>query len=307
MESLGSSRIYAIIVTYNGMQWIERCLKSIKDSSIDIYPIIIDNGSSDGTVDYIKENFNDIHILDNSNNLGFGKANNIAIKVALDLGATHFLLINQDVYINSDTIEKLLSFDDNNSLLSSIHLDGSGNNFDINFLANSILKVNDYSNVSLTDYIKIMRDAVIEVPFVNAAFWLLPRKIVEIVGGFNPLFYHYGEDNNYVSRVTYHKFAVKIVLSTFIRHDRKQFGNKKLFDSNLFYRMILLENLNINHNLFALMRVNFIFFIRIFYYIFTFKFYKASNILNGFQKLFLNSNKVYRSRKEEKKIKSNWI
>ena len=47
-------------------------------------------------------------------------------------------------------------------------------------------------------------DDVYNTHYVNAAAWLLPRKTLEMIGGFDPIFFHYGEDDNYMNRVLYH-------------------------------------------------------------------------------------------------------
>ena len=50
-------KVTVVIVTYNAMQWIERCINSVLDSSIALEVIVIDNKSQDQTVDFMKKNF----------------------------------------------------------------------------------------------------------------------------------------------------------------------------------------------------------------------------------------------------------
>jgi N-acetylglucosaminyl-diphospho-decaprenol L-rhamnosyltransferase len=71
--------IHIIIVTYNAMKWAERCFTSLRTSSVPVKSIVIDNGSVDGTQDYIKNNFPEVDFTQSQTNLGFGKANNIGI------------------------------------------------------------------------------------------------------------------------------------------------------------------------------------------------------------------------------------
>ncbi|WP_449399765.1 glycosyltransferase family 2 protein [Chryseobacterium wanjuense] len=61
-----------------------------------------------------------------------------------------------------------------------------------------------------------------ELDFMNAAHWLLPRNTIETVGGFNPFFFHYGEDNEYVNRVHFHKKKVFLAPESKVVHDGKQ-------------------------------------------------------------------------------------
>jgi GT2 family glycosyltransferase len=62
---------------------------------------------------------------------------------------------------------------------------------------------------------------VYDVPFVNAAGWLLSKTCLMTVGGFDPIFFHYGEDDNYCQRVSYHGFKIGVLPSTYMVHDRE--------------------------------------------------------------------------------------
>src|SRR5690606_3487544 len=63
---------------------------------------------------------------------------------------------------------------------------------------------------------------VYEIPFVNAAAWMLSRKCIENIGGFDPLFFHYGEDDNYCQRVLYHGFKIGVLPKVYVIHDREE-------------------------------------------------------------------------------------
>jgi len=121
-----------IIVTYNAMPWLFKCLESTKPFSV----VVIDNNSTDETVRFIKENYPSITILAQKENLGFGQANNIGMSYALKHGADYVFLLNQDAYLENDTIEKLIEVhrkDENFGVLSPIHLNGKGDRLDQNF------------------------------------------------------------------------------------------------------------------------------------------------------------------------------
>ncbi len=110
-------KIYAIIVTYNGMHWYDRCLGSLRESEIPVDTIVIDNASSDDSVAYIKEHFPEVHLIESKENLGFAKANNIGMRKALDDGADYVFLLNQDAWVERNTLTELIkSFRDNDSV-----------------------------------------------------------------------------------------------------------------------------------------------------------------------------------------------
>ena len=56
--------LYVIIATYKGRQWYDRCFTSLRESTIPVQTIVVDNASYDGTVEYIRENYPEIHLIE---------------------------------------------------------------------------------------------------------------------------------------------------------------------------------------------------------------------------------------------------
>jgi len=89
-----------IVITFNGKHHLQRCLPSLKKTHYGNYGIIlIDNASTDDTVEYVKGNFPDVRIIRNSENLGFAKGNNVAMRIAISEDAKYVLLLNDDTII----------------------------------------------------------------------------------------------------------------------------------------------------------------------------------------------------------------
>ncbi|GER59700.1 hypothetical protein ULMA_18080 [Patiriisocius marinus] len=210
-------KISIIIVAYNALRWIERCLDSV--GSYDV--IVIDNNSKDDTVKFIEINYPSIILLKQKQNLGFGKANNIGITYALSLGADGVFLLNQDAYLYPDTIEKLIKVQGSNpifGILSPIHYDGDEKCLDENFSS----YINYHKNPELIgNAFKNELKDIYEVPFVNAAGWLITKEAINKVGMFDPLFFLYGEDDNLCQRMLFHNFKIGIVPKAFMIHDRE--------------------------------------------------------------------------------------
>lgn len=214
-----SKNLVIIIVTYNSMAWIDTCLKSCSN-----YPVIVvDNASTDKTTSFIEANYPNVILIKQSVNLGFGQANNVGIRYALDQGAEHVFLLNQDAYLIDTVLEELISFQKQNpdyGILSPIHITGNQKKLDKNF-SNFMLKEKTgqfYSDFVLGNPLA----PVYEVPFVNAAAWLVSKKCLVTVGGFDPLFFHYGEDDNYCQRANYHGFKIGVLPRVHVIHDREE-------------------------------------------------------------------------------------
>ncbi|MCB9202562.1 MAG: glycosyltransferase family 2 protein [Flavobacteriales bacterium] len=204
-----NKKVATIIVTYNGSRWIKECLKSIKQSDYYTDIFLIDNNSTDNTLEIVSE-FKDINIIKSKENLGFGKANNLGIQKVLELGYEYFFLVNQDVYVEKETVKKLVQFSNNTmnlGIISPIHYLPNGN-LDENF-QQYLKKSKEYNSFY-------------ESSFLNAACWLVTKECIEKVGLFHRLFYHYGEDRNYCDRVLYHNLKIIAVKNTKIIHDRDE-------------------------------------------------------------------------------------
>jgi GT2 family glycosyltransferase len=244
-------KIYAIVVTYNGTKWLDKCFGSLQQSSIPTNIIAIDNASTDGTPQIIREKFPEVCLIQSDKNLGFGKANNIGLRKALDEGADYVFLLNQDAWVKKDTIGKLICIQQRNpdfGVLSPVHLKNQSE-LDDGFLRHLLkYKPLDFLYDSLT--LDLHRE-IYPIAFINAAVWLIPISTIKSVGGFMPLFHHYGEDDNYCARVIYKGLKVGFVPGVMIIHDRdfptRRQTVKSVFNRMFNYFLLVLTNpLNTN-------------------------------------------------------------
>lgn len=235
-------KIYTIIVTYNGIQWIDFCLKSLRQSSVQTTPIIIDNCSTDGTTQYIRNNYPEAIMFVQSKNQGFGQANNIGLCYALENNADYVLLLNQDAAIAPNMLELCLAQSDEKSLLSPVHMNGDGTRVDNSFRESSLIKCSDLINDTFAGNVK----SYYSCGEICAACWLIPIAIIKQIGGFNPLFFHYSEDNNYYHRLVYHQISIRLVPQARMFHDRVEYGNEIAYNKQWLPGQLMLIATNIN-------------------------------------------------------------
>ncbi|UOU99041.1 glycosyltransferase family 2 protein [Chryseobacterium daecheongense] len=243
-------KISCIIVTYNAMRWAERCFNSLKQSSVPVRCIVIDNGSTDGTQEYVKTYFPEVELIQSEDNLGFGKANNIGIEKAYKEGSEFFYLMNQDAWLYPDSIEKLLAVYDvypvqeEIGILSPMHINGTEKQLDI-FL-DKYIAINFEKTRLISDLYFQNLKPFYEMKFINAAHWFIPRHTIETVGGFNPYFFHYGEDVEYANRVHFHQKKIILVPGSKVIHDGKQSLSKVDYNK---YEDLSVETNILNPNL----------------------------------------------------------
>lgn len=226
------------------MKWAQRCFCSLRNSSIPVNCIVVDNGSTDGTQEFIKTQFPEVAFIQSAENLGFGKANNIGIEKAYKEGADFFYLMNQDAWIYEDSIQKLLDVyntyphKDELGILSPMHLDGSEKKLDLHF--ENYLGKYAKNNRLLSDLFLHQQNLWYEIDFVNAAHWFISKKTIEQIGGFTPYFFHNSEDYEYVNRVNYHQKKIIICTESKVVHDTIQaFHKTKPIDETSVNRLSL--------------------------------------------------------------------
>lgn len=216
MPSISNTpKILTIIVTYNGLKWLDRCLPSVLNSTLKSDIFVVDNGSTDGTREHITLHYPQAKLVLSNENLGFGRANNIGLQYAKDKSYDYVYLLNQDAWIEPDTFQKLIYISQENpeyGILSPLHIKPD-NTALLGYITESAPRQ------MLSDYACSNIQPLYEMEMIPAAHWLIPRKALLAVGGFSPTFPHYGEDNNYAQRIYHHGFKVGLVTTTRCVHD----------------------------------------------------------------------------------------
>ena len=214
-------KVFVIIVTYKGKRWYDRCFGSLRQSTIPLQTIVVDNASNDGTVDYIRENYPEIYLIESKENLGFGKGNNLGLRYAYEQGCDYVFLLNQDAWLEDpDSLSRLISIAQQYpeyGIISPMQLAPDKQSLNI------MLEYGDnyYTKRILSDLYCGKAKEIYETNYVNASAWLLSRETLSILGGFNPLIFHYGEDDEYLSRARYHGVKIGICINSRIIHDHE--------------------------------------------------------------------------------------
>ncbi len=234
------ARVLAIVVTYNAMKWVDRCLGSLFDSSERPDVLVVDNGSTDGTRDYVRSRYPRAELVLCEDNPGFGAANNIGLRLAAERGSEFVYLLNQDAWVFPDTIGTLvraMRMRPDFGILSPVQknaAEGLDRQFERKCgrylsaaatvaTATAAAKTATPSAASTTTPSAAAAAGgaeAVEVPFVMAAHWLMSVEAIRRVGGFSPAFRQYGEDDNYIDRLHYNGLRCGVVPAVAAVHDR---------------------------------------------------------------------------------------
>ena len=193
-------KLSVIIVNYNVRYYVEQCIISVQKATkdIDCEIIVVDNHSSDGSVDYLAKRFaSEITLIDNNHNLGFAKANNIAIRQS---AGEYVLLLNPDTFVGERSIAQVLEFMD-------AHPKAGGAGV---MMHNSDGSIARESRRGLpTPYVSLLKmlgfpkryymshlswDCPGQIDVVSGAFFMLRREALDKAGLLDEDFFMYGED-----------------------------------------------------------------------------------------------------------------
>jgi N-acetylglucosaminyl-diphospho-decaprenol L-rhamnosyltransferase len=96
--------VSVVVVTFNALPWIEQCLDSVAGREV----LVVDNGSTDDTVAFVRERYPDVRVIEQDNR-GMGGGNNTGMRAA---GGRYFFLLNSDAWVVGDGLDRLVEFAD---------------------------------------------------------------------------------------------------------------------------------------------------------------------------------------------------
>jgi GT2 family glycosyltransferase len=202
------ARVACVVVTYDALPWIEQCLASVAG----IETVVVDNGSSDGTVDVVRERFPQVRVLESSNDgLAAGWNRGIA-----ETGCEHVLVLNADAWLVEDALSRLVAAADRHPRAAAIgpkllNPDGSLQRSVRGFpttwrLATEYLYLRKLAprSRSLNAFYGAGFDHESEraVEWVMGACFLLRRNAYDEVGPFDERFFLFSEEVDWMRRAT---------------------------------------------------------------------------------------------------------
>lgn len=187
MLILMNTRISVIVLNWNGMKWLPNCLHSILNQDIDedFEVLFIDNGSTDDSVQYVKQTFPKVKVVELGKNYGFAEGNNMALKQAR---GEYLIFVNTDTKAEARWLKSLVEAADKNpeyQILCSIQLPSQERNRIRTLNAYGDSTVSPYeSNLEITDSL-----------FASGASFLIRKRWIERLGYlFDPYYFLSAED-----------------------------------------------------------------------------------------------------------------
>jgi GT2 family glycosyltransferase len=198
------TKVSIIIVSWNVRQHLDACLKSIRaHNSIESEIIVVDNASSDDTLQFLRKNHPDINVIASEKNLGFSAANNIGIAVA---SGGLLLFLNPDTLMREDVIGPMLTVFEKQRGVGCVGCKLTDENGQIDF--HCAKRFPTISNMVFEPYFRKFGSTVVasytihewdhldsrEVPCLSGACLMVRRSVLEQIGDWNENIFMYVED-----------------------------------------------------------------------------------------------------------------
>jgi GT2 family glycosyltransferase len=206
-------KVSIIIVNWNTRELLRQCLQSVYDeTTVPFEVFVVDNASSDGSADMVRQNFPQVHLIANDQNRGFAAANNQAIPLAR---GEYILLLNPDTKVLDHAIDKMVNYMDGHpevGACASKLLNGDGTlqksvgnfySFWRTLLENRLIPMLFPNSKVLSKKLVAFWDhsTVREIDWARGAVLMVRKSIVEKIGLLDEQFYIYGEEVDWCWRI----------------------------------------------------------------------------------------------------------
>jgi GT2 family glycosyltransferase len=232
--------VFVIIVNYNSGKSILETLRSVYASQGAVFEVIIvDNASTDGSLEKIRQHFSRSHSIVNPQNLGFAGGVNLGIRFALEKGAGAVFLLNPDATISPDTLAKLVETNKRcgRGVWSPIILSPNGSvwfeNGTIDWLRMRVIhtpillpqnnKLASHHNKK-TSRIAVPEE--VDTDFVSGCAMFIDKSVFKTTGIFDETFFLYYEDADFCVRAKKNGFPVRVATTITATHRELSEENK---------------------------------------------------------------------------------
>lgn len=208
--------ICIVIVNYNGEKFQNDCLKTIFDSPFsDFEVVIIDSGSTDNSIEMVRNSFPQVHIIECGENVGVAVGNNIGINFSIENGAMYTLLLNNDTELSPDLLECLLKEANNNVVVPKIYFYDQPNRIwfgggKLNW-EKAIGEHIYYQNENDYDKSKFIN-------YAPTCCMLIPNNYFKNVGKMDESLFMYYDDTDFCARLFENNISIKYIAESSLWH-----------------------------------------------------------------------------------------
>jgi N-acetylglucosaminyl-diphospho-decaprenol L-rhamnosyltransferase len=218
------AEVFVILVSYNTAGLLQRCIDHLRAGSVGlrVSVVIVDNASRDGSAALLKRDFTDCTVIENSVNVGFGRANNQVLNLC---NAPFVLLLNTDAFMSADALHQCLRHMDEQprcGVLGArlVNEEGEGNSSIRDFPSawRSFAVQTGLVRYQVDDFARAKGAEVVDCDWVVGCFYMVRRTVIDEVGLFDPRYFMYYEEVDHCRAAQRAGWKVQCLLSCTVIH-----------------------------------------------------------------------------------------
>jgi hypothetical protein len=209
---LYTKKVFAVVLAYNNSHDTLECLASLLASDYhDLRIVLVDNGSTDGTPELVRERFPKVHVIENNYNIGVPAGYNVGFSYALNAGADYILMLNNDTIVAPDMVTVLVQAGDADP--------------QIGILMPKVLYYNEQNRIwAIGGRYRRFPPAIVmdkgkedtlEIPrfieYAPSCGLLISRRAFELAGLFDPGYFFLFDDWDFSERVRAHGLRIRYI------------------------------------------------------------------------------------------------
>lgn len=209
--------VAVVVLNYQGNRWLEACFSSLLATEYqNLRTILVDNASSDGSVELVRLKFPTVDVIVNSSNRGFAEGNNIGIASAIASEAQYIVLLNPDTKVPAEWLKKLVEVGEREpgvGILGAVQLEYDGEG------------LNTWTRTAFPHLIEELQSAEesgrwIPVEWVEGACFAVKRRVFDEIGRFDPIYFAFYEEIDFCRRAGLQGWQTALVPESRIHHFR---------------------------------------------------------------------------------------
>jgi len=195
---MSEPNVFVLVLSYNGIKWLKDCLPSIFDMDYQNFEtVVIDNGSSDGTQDFLREFFPQVQVIALQQNRGYAGGFNAGLEYAAQRDAEYFLIMNNDVEIDTHALSALVEVAKTD--VKAGFVTGKVYYFDRRDVIQTVGRREDPitwagTHIGADEKDIGQYDQIKERLFADDIYTLVSRKMYDEIGGYDPQFFLHCEE-----------------------------------------------------------------------------------------------------------------
>ena len=208
--------VHIIILNFNGQQWLPACFEALFATNYENYCVwLVDNGSTDASLEFTQTQFPQVELIENKTNLGFSAGNNVGIERALAAGAEYIVLLNPDTKVTPNWLVEIVAVGERElevGILGVVQYRYEDESF------------NAWTRAAVAAHLTELGQNVarpwLPLDWVEGSCFAVKREVFQHIGMLDPLYFSFYEEIDFCRRAACAGYRTALVTNSRVHHQR---------------------------------------------------------------------------------------